>query len=50
MLVQQQINNFSAQIRGSIIQSKQFRVVDVDNGITQNILILMNHHQKILLS
>lgn len=34
-LVQQQINNFSAQIRGSIIQSKQFRVVDVDNGITQ---------------
>mgnify|MGYP003466124582 FL=1 len=34
-LVQQQINNFSAQIRGEVIQSKQFRVVDVDTGITQ---------------
>ena len=34
-LVQQQINNFSAQIRGDVIQSKQFRVVDVDTGITQ---------------
>ncbi len=34
-LVQQQINNFSAQIRGNIIQSQQFRVVDVDTGITQ---------------
>lgn len=31
-LVQQQINNFSAQIRGNIIQSQQFRVVDVDTG------------------
>ncbi len=34
-LVQQQINNFSAQIRGDIIQNKQFRVVDVDTGVTQ---------------
>ncbi len=34
-LVQQQINNFSAQIRGEVIQSKQFRVVDVDTGVTQ---------------
>jgi hypothetical protein len=34
-LVQQQINNFSAQIRGDVIQSKQFRVVDVDTSVTQ---------------
>jgi hypothetical protein len=34
-LIQQQINNFSAQIRGNIIQSQQFRVVDVDTDITQ---------------
>lgn len=34
-MLQQQITNFSAQIRGSILQSGQFRVVDVDNNFVQ---------------
>ena len=35
-IVQQQIENFSAQIRGTIIQEGQFKVVDVDNSTAQN--------------
>lgn len=34
-MLQQQITNFSAQIRGTILQSGQFRVVDVDNNFVQ---------------
>lgn len=35
-MLQQQMSNFSAQIRGNILQSGQFRVVDVDNNFAQS--------------
>lgn len=37
-LVQQQMTNFSAQVRGSIIQSKYFQIIDVDNSVAANYL------------
>ncbi len=37
-LVQQQMTNFSAQVRGKIIQSKYFQVIDVDSNTALNYL------------
>lgn len=34
-MLRQQITNFSAQIRGAILQSGQFRIIDVDNNFIQ---------------